>query len=332
MGLRFSALRILGGLFFILGGLAYYWGVTLGASGAILFVGAGVAVILLAAAGHRASAGDVAIFVVGLLVLAALVTPGIGQPSPGSPSRAYYMAQSSAIPQHEVDLVAKTDVGSISVSFSNSTTLGYEVNFTRSLFPFQIFSGLTSYSSVSNTTIGDVLVVNATARAYDISVTVGKGYVLDINASTGTGSVSVRSSAEQTLGWVYLQSGTGSVSGDLTSASIGETSLQTGTGSVSLSSEHLSPKGQGVPISLETGTGSVTLNVKLAAGVGVTLDASTAVGSVSHNLPGFTVSPDSSRTSLSATAGATGAASSFRMHLTSGTGGVTADAQFLPSP
>jgi hypothetical protein len=57
--------RILGGLFFVLAGVAYYFGVTVASSAALLFVIAGATVVLLALFGHRARPGDIAIFVLG---------------------------------------------------------------------------------------------------------------------------------------------------------------------------------------------------------------------------------------------------------------------------
>jgi hypothetical protein len=172
--------------------------------------------------------------------------------------------------------------------------------------------------------------LNATARSYDISVEIGAGYILNITASTGTGSVNVRSLAGETLGVVSLQSGTGSVNGNLTSRSIGAIRFEAGTGSVSLSSNHLAPSGARVPISLKTGTGAVDLNMKLTGGTAVSLTASAGLGSVNHNLQGFLVSTQSSRSNLEATAGdISGAATSFVIQLSTGTGSVTVDSQFL---
>lgn len=319
--------RALGGLLFVLAGLAYYFAVTIAYSIAILLVAGGAAVLLLALLGHRASPGDMAVFVLGLLVLGAFVTPGIVPGSAGG-ERVTYSVPRSGISAHEIDLLATTDVGGVTISYTDDSAVGYQVNFTRSAFPFSIFYGSTPYTSLTNESSGDVLIVNASARAYDVSVSVWSGYSLNITASTGTGSVSVATSAGERLGDVSLESGTGSVTADLTSLSVGAVSLSTGTGSVVLRSSHLAPDAARLPLSLETGTGSVTIDVTFAGGAAVTVDASAALGGVSHSLSGFTVEPQTTRSNLLATAGdMTSAPVSFEMKASAGTGSVNVGAR-----
>lgn len=321
--------RALGGLFFVLAGLAYYFAVTVEYSIALLLVAGGAAVFLLALLGHRASPGDTAVFVLGLLVLGAFVTPGLVTGGAGG-ERLTYTVPRSGISAEQVDLVATTDVGSVSVSYTDDSAVGYQVNFTSSAFPFSIFSGVAPYASLTNESVGDVLLVNASARAYDVSVSVWSGYPLNITASTGTGSVDVKASAGQRLGDVSLESGTGSVSADLTSLSVGAISLQTGTGSLSLSSSHLAPNAQRLPIGLQTGTGSITLDVDLAGGTAATIGATAALGGVSHNLVGFTVDPQTTKSNLIASAGDMASAQgSFEVKASAGTGSVTVDARLV---
>ncbi len=107
--------------------------------------------------------------------------------------------------------------------------------------------------------------------------------------------------------------------------------LEPGTGSVSLSSTHFAPRGARVPVSLRTGTGSADLKMKLPSGTAVSLTASAWFGSVSHNLQGFLVNQQSSTGSnLVATAGDIDtAATSFVMQLSTGTGSVNVNSQFL---
>lgn len=330
MATRVPILRILGGLFFILAGLAYYLGVTIASSASLIFIAAGVVVVVLALFGHRARGGDVALFVIGLLVLAAFISPGIG-PGTSVSDRISHSAGKAAVSARQIDLVASADVGSISVSYSSRGDLAYQVNFTRSPFPFGLWPGASPYASLTNETRGGELELNATARSYDVSVSIGTGYVLNVTASTGTGNVELKALAGETLGAVSLQSGTGSVNANLTTKSTGSVRLETGTGSVSLSSNHFAPNGARVPVSLKTGTGSVDLKMKLPNGTAVSLSASAGFGSVSHNLQGFLVNQESSTGSnLVATAGDVNtASSSFVVQLSTGTGSVSVTSRFL---
>ena len=327
---RFPILRLIGGLCFVLAGIAYYLGVTVSSSVAIVFVGAGVVVIYLGYAGHHANAGDVAIFMIGVLVLGATLSPGVGAPARGIPV-ATYTGASSALTAHAVMLLASTDVGNVDVAYSTKSGLGYQVNFTRTTtFPFWSLSGRQPLASLTNETVGGTFVLNATARGYDVSVLVGTGYLLSVNATTGTGNVKVRTSDSQSLGNVRLQSGLGNVDANLTCATLAGAYLQTGTGNVVLSSSHVAPSGRKVSVGLQTGTGGADLNVWMPSGTAASVTASTGLGSVSHDLPGFSVSPQSTATSLTATAGDVETASaSFVFALQTGTGSVDAQAQFL---
>jgi hypothetical protein len=71
-------LRILAGALLVLAGLSYYLGITIGSFAPLLFVMAGAAVVLLALVGHKPHPGDISLFVISLLVLAAFVSPGAG--------------------------------------------------------------------------------------------------------------------------------------------------------------------------------------------------------------------------------------------------------------
>ncbi len=330
MAQRVPILRILGGLFFVLAGVAYYLGITIAFSAAVGFVVGGAAVILLAIIGHRASGADVAVFIIGLLVLGAFLTPGVASPGSTAGGRVTYTVPKSALSATKIDLLATTDVGSITVSYTDNAATGYQVNFTRSPFPFSIFSGVVPSASLKNETQAGAFVLNATARAYDISVAIGTGYSLNVSASTGTGSVELKTAAGQSLAAVSLQSGTGSVKANLTSSSAGAIRLETGTGSIELDSSSLAPNGPRVPITLQAGTGGVTLRVMLASGTAASIEATAGLGGVSHNLVGFSVSPQSTGSNLVATAGDPSvAATSFVIRLSTGTGSVTADAQVL---
>jgi len=312
----------------VLAGLAYYLGITFAFSGALIFVAAGVAVVLLALFGHRARGGDIAIFIIGLLVLGAFVTPGIG-PGTAMSQSITHTVEKTSLSTTEINLVAKDDVGNVNVFYTTRGDLAFQVNFTRSSFPFGFFAGLPS-TSLTNETIGGVFTLNATAHSYDTSVAIGRGYLLNITANTGTGNVDVKGRSSERLGTVSLQTGTGNVDGNLTSQSVGGISIQAGTGSADLFSSHLAARGAGLPITIMTGTGSVDLEMKLVGGTAVSIDASAGLGSVSHNLQGFVVSSQSSRAHLVATAGDVDTApTSFVVQASTGTGSVTVDAQFL---
>ncbi len=322
-------LRILGGLLVVIAGLAYYFGVTIAAPVSLFFIAAGLAVILLAAFGRRARPGDVAIFVIGLIVLGAVVSSGLGAPRTSEEiSKTVTRAQ---ILSQRIEIVASTDVGSINISYSNRGDLGYQVNFTRSAFFFPtLFPGVSPLASLTNETKEGTLVLNATSRSYDVSIAVGTGYLLNVTATTGTGSIDVRTFSGEALGTVSLQSGTGSITANLTSRSIGPVTLQEGTGSITLSSSHLAPSGQRVPITLSTGTGSINFKVNFPTGTAASVDASSGMGSVNHNLQGFSVSPESSTSKLIATAGDVNAVGkSFVIQASTGLGSVTLESQFV---
>lgn len=328
MATHFPVLRILGGLFFVLAGVVYYLGITVAFSASLIFIVAGAAVVLLALLGHRARPGDIAIFVIGLLLLGFFLSPGIGL-GPSSSQIISHTVGKTALSEKQIDLLATTDVGSVNVFYSSRSDLAYQVNFTRSSFPFAFFGTLPS-TSLSNETRGGAFVLNATARLYDISIAIGTGYLLNITANSGTGSVNVKALSSERLGSVSLQTGTGSIDGNLTSLSVGGIDFQAGTGSVVLHSSHLAPSGARVPITLKTGTGSIDLDVKLATGTAVSVDASASLSGVSHNLQGFTVTPQSTRSNLQASAGDVNTApASFVVQASAGTGSVTVDAQFL---
>ncbi len=199
MATRVPVLRILGGLFFVLAGLAYYLGVTIASSASLIFIAAGAAVVLLALFGHRARGGDVAIFVIGLLVLGAFVSPGVG-PGASVSDRVTHSAARTAVQAHQIDLVASADIGSISISYSSRGDLAYQVNFTRSPFPFGLWPGINPSASLTNETRRGEFILNATARSYDVSVAIGTGYVLNVTASTGTGNVGLKALAGEALG------------------------------------------------------------------------------------------------------------------------------------
>jgi hypothetical protein len=319
--LSFPLLRALAGIVFLLAGLFVYYRIPVGPLGLALVI-AGVVVIAIPLLGHRPQGGDVALFIIALIVLAA----STGAYSYRGMRVAVFSAPATAFHVNRVDLSASTNLGSIAIESSTNSDLAYSVTFTTSpvfgLFPFA-----TNYT-LTNETRGGVLFLNASSSAASISVTLGPSYVANINASANTGSVDLSWAENVTLGDVSLSSNTGSVDANLVTSGIRSLSMTTNTGSVDLRSSYLAPGAARVPLTLSTNTGSVSLNVRIPSTSAMTIDASTSIGSVSHGLQGFTVSQSSTNNRLSATYGEMSmAADSFVVSASTSTGSVSLKVQ-----
>jgi hypothetical protein len=318
--LRIPILRVLGGIFFVLAGIFEYYGIGLSIAVPAVFVLAGMAVILVAFAGHSVTGGDIAVFVIGLLVLGA-VAASLAVPMGESVS---FSATTPQMGAHSIDVVASAGVGSVKLLFSNNSNLAYQVNFTRPItfFPFQ-----PSAYSLNNRTIGNTLILNATSQFAEITITVGSKYPVDINATSGTGSITVRAPGGE-VKRANLYAGTGSIDAIINSQAVTSIRLTAGTGSVSLDSSSLAPAGSGVPISISTGTGSIHVDVAIPRGDGVSLSAMASFGSLSHSLSGFTIAQDTS-SMLKATGGNSSSSQSFAISLSAGTGSVNISARIV---
>ena len=307
----------------MIAGIVAYFGIRVGIIG-VIFIVAGGSAIALAISGHKTRGGDVVLFVVSLLVLAAA---GTSFPTPGT-SQVNYLGERTSIQVNQIDVSATTDLGSVEVVFSSSQSAGYEVTFSRSTF-FGLFPFMSGNYTFSNETSNGVLHLVASAASADIRVTIGAGFRANVQASSATGSVSLSSSAQQLFGSVNLSSNTGSVSANLASATIGSLTMNTNTGSVDLTATSLAASGAKVPIRLSANTGSVSVHLRIPATVSMSLNATTSLGSVSHELPGFTIS-ESTGTLLSASIGEVNTAgSSFIMSASTDTGSVSLDVQRL---
>lgn len=84
-------------------------------------------------------------------------------------------------------------------------------------------------------------------------------------------------------------------------AGIRELDMNTVSGSISLSYNRLILESPRLPISLSSGAGSVSMSISIPKNAGVTIGASTGFGTISQNLPGFSVTTSPGR--LNATAG-----------------------------
>jgi len=191
--------------------------------------------------------------------------------------------------------------GSVSIFFLNKTDLAYQVNFSMPFGPFSI-PFAPSQNSLTNSTSGGVFSLTVTASVSDVDVFLRHGYSVDVTATTDTGSLSLESHGNEKLGSVSLSSSTGSVDAQVDSSTIKQLSLHTSTGSIDLESNHLGTNARMAPVTLSTNLGSITAGLNIPSGVAVSVSASTDVGSISHQLTGFSVSQDTS-TSLKATSG-----------------------------
>jgi len=322
-GPSFPLLRLFAGLVFIVAGLLIYYNVNLGFSLALVLVVAGAAVVVIGLLGHRARPADIALFVISLLVLAGVAssynfTTG---------TEHTYSATKTQVSVSHISIDATTSFGSITLRFSNNADLAYQVVFGRTIaFPFSIPFGNRSIS-FSNFTSDGVLFLNANSSA-DITITLGSGYLIDLNATARTGSVNVDStSIGQKFGEVSISTGTGSINVQLDTSSISYLNLQGGTGSVSFNSNYFSTNGMHVPITLSTGTGSIDFHAMIPNNVGVHLSGSNGFGSISRSLQGFTIS-QSTNGQLTASADESSVAS-FEVSLSVGTGSMSVDASIV---
>ncbi len=324
-GSSFPILRLFAGLVFVAAGLLFYFQVNLGFSFALLFIAAGAAVVLFGLLGHRARAGDIALFIISLIVLAGVASSY----NFATGAEHTYSATKTQVVTSHIAIDATTSFGSITLRFSNNADLAYQVVFGRTIaFPFSI-PLVNQSTSFSNFTRGGVFFLNASSSVTDITITLGSGYLVDLNATADTGSVSIVStSLGQKFGAVSISTGTGSINARIDTLSISYLNLQGGTGSVNFNSNYLSTNGVHIPITVSTGTGSVDFNAMIPSNVGVGLSASNGFGTISRNLQGFTIS-HSSNGQLTAAADESSIAS-FEVSLSVGTGSMSVDASIVP--
>lgn len=321
--LSLPVLRILGGALLVLAGFFSYFGIGLGASAVLVIVVGGVVVIAAAFLGHRPGPGDVAIFIVGALVLGA-VTAGY---SPNLHS-ATYSALRSQIAAGAISVVITSSGGSIDIGFTDSPDLAYQVNFTQQGW-VPSFAG-PGTDTVSNSTSNGRFTLDVGSSWSAITVTLAKGYNVDVQATTGTGSISFQGGTDSDLRNVSLRSSTGSVDAVIDSNTVKRISLQADTGSVSIVSHSLGASGPKIPVSLSTSTGSVSASLFLESKDSAYLTASTSLGSISQSLSGFAISQDS-RTELVAMAGDyQNSQNSFSISATASVGSININIGFVP--
>ena len=316
-------LRIVGGALLILAGILAYIGVNLGLSVvALVLVGGGAAVLVVAMAGHRPRGWDVAIFIIGLLAVSGAAV-GYGYRT----QLTSYSATRTQVPSGVISLQASSSFGSVSVAFTNRADLAYQVNFSRQLGSFPPWPMGTD--SVTNSTSGGVFNLKVESASSDASIVLGRGYVVDIDVMASAGSVSLSAAGTERIRSVSLSASTGSVSAIVDSVNIQKLVVHADLGSVSLVSNHLGTTSASVPITLSASTGSVSMRTSIQGNDAVSLTASTNLGSVSHRLTGFIITQDT-QTSLVASAGVSGAAGgSFVITATSNLGSVDVTASLV---
>ncbi len=322
----FPILRLVAGLVIVLAGLLVYLKVNLGLSFAVVFVLAGLAVVVIGFLGHRARGPDIAILVISLVVFAGAASSY----NYSTTSTHSYSATRSEVTISTIMINATTRFGGIAIKFSGNADLGYVVTFNKTAYEFPFFLQPFGNSSTSftNVTSHGALILNAYSSTDDITVTVGPGYLVDINASAGTDSVDINSNSPvQRFGQISLSTGTGSISTNIDATNISNLNLQDGTGNISLVSNYFSPSGPHVPVTVSTGTGSLNFNVAFLKTAGVSLSASNGFGSISKNLPGFAIS-QSTNNALKASAG-NQSGPSFDVSLSVGTGSMNVDTSLV---
>jgi hypothetical protein len=276
---KISIIRILGGTAFVLAGLLAYYGITFGNSVFLLFVLAGAAIIVVAVSGHRPRGWDIAIFIVGVLVLSG-VAAGY---APGNQVTTY-SATTAQVHATKIALSVSASTGSVSIFFHDKGNLAYQVNFSRSLGPFGFtFAG---ENTVTNSTSGDVFTLKIVSSMSGVEIFLRHGYFdfVNISATAGTGSIDLAAPSDENLGSVSLSTTTGSVNAVVYSNTIQSLDLHTTTGSISLVSDHLGTTGHKTPVSLSTSLGSLNVRLNIAANVAVSLKATTGLGNINHDL------------------------------------------------
>jgi len=320
--MKFPVLRVIGGALLVLAGVFAYYGVTFGFSAALVLILGGAVVLVVAFLGHRPKPGDIAIFIIGVLVLGAVST---GYTS--GPRLVTYSATKTQVPSNAMSITIASNGGSVSVGFVNRGNFAYQVNFTNQVW--FTYPGGPGVDRVTNSTVGGVFNLNIGASWSSVSLLVGSGYTVDLKVTDDTGSISLAAPGTETIHNVSLSTSTGSVSAVLDSSAIESLILKADTGSVSLVSHRLGAAGPNVPITLSTSTGSIEMTVSLVRQDAVSITASTSLGSINPSLSGFTITQNT-RTNLAATAGGFGSASrSFVISATASLGSVDLTAGFV---
>ncbi|MCL4436620.1 MAG: DUF4097 domain-containing protein [Thaumarchaeota archaeon] len=318
MSYYFSPLRLIAGVVFILAGVFAYYGFrTIFALPVVLIV-AGGALVLVVLTKHRPGGGDIALLVFALLVFG-VVTSG---PISTLPQETVtYSASRSQVNVNQVALKADASFGGVRILFSDNESLAYRVEFSRSTaFPF--FRGNEPGFSFSNQTKGGTLMLNVSSTDAEIYVILGPHYTTSIDASTGTGSISLTAPRTERIENVVLKTGTGSINANMAAQGIKLLSLSAGTGSVHLKSGYLAASGTDVPFAVSTGTGSVSVDVNIPRSTSAALTATTDLGTVSHSLQGFTIAHSSNNRLDATTEDTTRQENSFRIRISTGTGSI----------
>lgn len=277
-----------------------------------------MAVLLLTVSGQRFHGWDVALLVLSLFVLGSVTS---GYVFPSGETASYTMSKTS-LNASRVDVTTTAVLGSITILFSNMTDLAYRVNFTNPAWS-PLFSSVPSGHSFTNQTRDGTLFLRASSNSSSMTVTLGKGYLVSINASTDAGGIDITAPAWVTLGRLDLSTGAGSINARVDSQVLSGLTMKTGTGSIDLSSSGLTPSAAKVPVTLSTGTGSISFDATVSSDAAVLLSAKTGLGSIDQSLRGFTITSSSSVTLEAAAGDMASAATSLVITASTGLGSIT---------
>ena len=318
MSYYFSPLRLIAGAIFVLAGLFVYYGFRTVFAIPIVLIVAGGALVLVVLTRHRPGGGDIALLVVALIIFS-LAASG---PSLTAPREtATFSASRSQVNVNQVALKADAGFGGVRILFSDNESLAYRVELSRSTaFPF--FRGSEPGFSFNNQTKGDTLLLNISSTDAEIDVILGPHYTTSIDASTGTGSISLTAPRTEHIETIVLKTGTGSINAEINAQGIKVLTLNAGTGSIDLKSNYLAAAGAEAPFTASTGTGSVNIDMKISSSTSATLTATTNLGTVSHNLQGFTIAHSSNNRVDATTQDTVKQENSFRIRISTGTGSI----------
>ena len=318
MSYYFSPLRLIAGFVFVLAGLFAYYGFRTVFALPIVLIVAGGALVLVVLTGRRPGGEDIALLVIALLAFGLVVS---GPSFTGPRETITYSASRSQVNVNQVVLNTDASFGSVTILFSDNESLAYRVEISRSTMA-SFFQGDVSNFSFSNQTRDGTLLLNMSSTDAEILVTLGPHYTTSLDASTGTGSITLTAPRTERVDKIVLTTGTGSINAEINAQGVKVLTLSAGTGSVHLKSDYLAAAGAETPFTVSTGTGSVNIDMKIPRSTTATLTATTDLGTVSHSLQGFTIAHSSNNRVDATTEDTVKPENSFRIRISTGTGSI----------
>lgn len=316
-------LKLVAGALFVLAGFSVHYGVRTALSIPIVLMITGGTIILIVLTGYRPKSGDIAFFVIGLLILGVVTSaPGLAGPR----ETVVYSVQSDQVDVDRIYITVDANFGAIGIDFDDGD-VAYRIVFSRPLsFPF--FQRDELDFSFSNQTRDGTLFLNASSFAAEIRVTLGKGYVTHIDASTTTGSISLSAPRSEVIESILLSTNMGSIDAEVSTENIKKLDIKTTTGSIDMKSDYLAPGAAKVPVTISTGTGSISFDAEIFRSTAVTLTAKVSIGSIHHDLEGFVISRSTGNRVEAVAGDPAKAGESFEIAISSGTGFIDLNADW----